>query len=62
MDPLAVYAAYLVQALELWDGTMSSPGAPARIRSRLRSELCLLGHDFGFAASAGESLVRRLAK
>lgn len=60
MEPLAVYAAYLVRALELYTGHRAVPTAPPRLQTVLRSELCLLDRDAGPAAAAGEALVRRL--
>jgi hypothetical protein len=60
MHPLAVYAAYLGRALELYAGGPATPAAPPRLLAMLRSELCLLGRDSSTSASAGESLVRRL--
>jgi hypothetical protein len=60
MDPLVLYAAYLVRALELYGGDLAALAAPPRLQALLRSELCLLERDSGASAAAGEALARRL--
>lgn len=60
MEPMAVYAAYLARALELYGGHLAAQGLSPRVLAMMRSEYCLVGHDFGPAAIAGEALARRL--
>ena len=62
MDPLTIYAAYLVRALELYASGPAAPTAPSRLLALLRSELCLLGRDSSTSASTGDWLVRRLER
>lgn len=60
MDPMAVYAAFLARALELYGGHLAAQGLSPRVLALMRSEYCLVGHDFGPAAVAGDELARRL--
>jgi hypothetical protein len=62
MDALALYAAYLMRTLDLYSGGAGAPTAPPRLRTVLRSELCLLGRDSPPSADGGEALVRRLER
>jgi hypothetical protein len=62
MDPMAVYAAFLAHALELYGGHLAAQGLSPRVMALMRSEYCLVGHDFGPAAVAGEELARRLGQ
>jgi hypothetical protein len=60
LDPVAIYAAYLVRALKLYPVDLAVPTARPRLHALLRSELCLVGRDSGSSAAAGEELARRL--
>jgi hypothetical protein len=60
LDPVAIYAAYLVRALKLYPVDLAVPTARPRLHALLRSELCLVGRDSGPSAAAGEELARRL--
>jgi hypothetical protein len=62
MEPMAVYAAFLARALELYGGHLAAQGLSPRVLALMRSEYCLVGHDFGPAAAAGHELARRLAQ
>jgi hypothetical protein len=60
MEPLGIYAGYLVRTLELYAGHLARPTLSARMHAVLRSELSLLASGPGGSAAAGEVLVRRL--
>src|SRR5687768_17379490 len=60
LDPLALYAAYLVRTLDLCSSGAGAPTAPPRLQTVLRSELALLGRDCPPSADAGEVIARRL--
>ena len=62
MEPMAVYAAFLAHALELYGSHLAAQGLSPRALALMRSEYCLVGHDFGPAAVAGEELAHRLGQ